>query len=62
MLHRAGPFDEEQLIDALKKYLPMYGEKEKEEYMVPYNDSSIRMVAVFIWLSGQWVYVKSREK
>lgn len=62
MLHRAGPFDEEQLIEALKSYLPLYGKEEKEECLIPYVDTGVRMVAVFIWLAGQWVYVKSRKR
>ena len=62
MLHRSGPFDEEELIEALKGYLPLYGKKEKEECLIPYKDSDITMMAVFVWLAGQWVYVKSRKK
>lgn len=60
MLHRSGPYHEEALIDALKEYLPLYGKKEKEVCEIPYKDEGKVMIAKFMWLAQQWVYVESR--
>lgn len=58
MLTRLGQFDEEDLVDAAKFYLPLYGKFEKEVCKVPFKDldeSTIRYV-VFTWLANQWVF------
>ena len=59
MLTRDGSFDEEELADAAKNYLPLYGKAEREECRVPYKEASTGAVnyIVFIWLAGQWVFV-----
>lgn len=62
MLLRAGPFDAGKLIDALKFYLPLYGRQEKEECEVPYKDNGKIMLAKFLWMAEQWVYVDVKEK
>lgn len=64
MLHRSGPYDEEALIDALKGYLPLYGKREKEVCEIPYKDVDAGkvMMAKFMWLAKQWVFVDANEK
>lgn len=61
MIHRRGPFDQEQLEDALRKHLPFDGES-TQSYDVEYMDDDLGqvMLANFIWLNDQWVYVDSR--
>ena len=62
MLHCRGSFDQEQLEEALKKHLPFDGESMQSfdvEYVV--DDLGEVMLANFIWLSDQWVYVDSRR-
>ena len=61
MLHCGGPFDQRKFEDALKKYLPFNGE-EVQSYDVEYIDDDLGqvMLANFIWLNEQWVYVDSR--
>lgn len=63
MLHRRGPLNQEQLEDALKKYLPYDGEQ-LLSYDVEYMDEDLDevIVANFIWLNNQWVYVDSRTR
>jgi hypothetical protein len=61
MLHRRGPFNQEQLVEELKKHLPFDGES-IQSYDVEYVDEDLDgiMIANFIWLNDQWVYVDSR--
>lgn len=63
MLHRSGRFDEESLIKALQGFLPYSGEN-MQSYDVQYIDDEIGevMVANFIWINKQWVYVDSRRE
>jgi hypothetical protein len=63
MLHRFGLMVIEDLIDALKKDLPLYA-GEGENCEVPYKDDDLNrvMMAKFVWLAEQWVYVDVREK
>jgi hypothetical protein len=62
MLHRSGPYDEYSLVEALKNHLPYSGE-DLQSYDVNYMDDDIGevMVANFIWINDQWVYVDSRR-
>jgi hypothetical protein len=62
MLHRSGPFNEEKLIDALKGHLPYVGQ-DLESFDVRYMDDELQeiMVANFIWINNQWIYVDSRK-
>ncbi len=61
MLHRRGPFDEDQLIEALQKHLPFDGES-MQSFDVEYMDEDLNrvMIANFIWVNDQWVYVDAR--
>jgi hypothetical protein len=62
MLHRLGPYDDEEaLIEALKSYLPEYG-KNKEICEVPWKDECVIMLAKFQWLAGNWVYLESYKR
>jgi hypothetical protein len=63
MLYRRGQFNQDQLEDALKKYLP-YDGQDLLSYDVEYVDEDLGeiMVANFVWLNEQWVYVDSRSK
>lgn len=63
MLHRSGPFDEENLIKSLKEYLPVNGKEEKDVFEVGYVDDDLNkvMIANFVWLNKQWLYIDSRE-
>lgn len=59
MLHRSGPFNEETLIKSLKEYLPLNGNDERDVYDVQYMDEDLNtiMVANFVWLNKQWVFI-----
>ena len=63
MLHRAGPFNQDSLIKALLSYLPYDGD-DLLSYDVEYmdDDLDVIMVANFIWVNDQWVYVDSRSR
>jgi hypothetical protein len=63
MIHRRGPFDREQLAHALKGYLPFDG-KNIQSYDVEYFDEELgeTMLANFVWINSQWVYVDSRTR
>ena len=58
MLNRIGHFDEEELIDALKKYIPEYEKAGKEVCEIPFRDLDKGKVfyGVFSWLAQQWVF------
>jgi hypothetical protein len=62
MLHLSGLYDQEKLEEALKRYLPFDGES-IQSYDVEYMDDDLGliMLANFIWLNEQWVYVDSRN-
>lgn len=61
MLHRRGPFNQDQLIEELQKHLPFDGES-MQSYDVEYMDEDLKqvMIANFIWVNQQWVFVDSR--
>ena len=63
MLHRSGPYDEEKLVKSLKGYLPMAGSEENDSFEVPYFDDEMQkvMIANFVWLNGQWVFIDTRD-
>lgn len=63
MIHRSGPFDEERLVMALKGCLP-YSGQHLRSFDVTYVDDDIGevMLANFIWVNDQWVYVDSRPR
>ena len=64
MLHRNGPFDQEGLVRALSGYLPLNSNGDLQVYDVEYADDDLEklMVANFIWLNSQWVFIDVREK
>jgi len=64
MLHRSGPFDEDGFIKSLKKYLPANGRQTNEVFEIEYIDDDLQkvMVANFVWLNKQWVYIDVRDK
>jgi hypothetical protein len=63
MLHRRGPLDQEHLVESLKKYLP-YDGAQILSYDVEYMDDDLGeiIVANFIWVNSQWVYVDSTTR
>jgi len=61
MLVRKVPFDEDQLVEACKAYLPVYGKKENSVCEVPYRDGDQGgriFLAKFVWLAEQWVFTE----
>jgi hypothetical protein len=68
MLTRGGPFDEYELAEKAKEYIPLYttapSMKNIEECFIPYREASTGKVnyVVFTWLAGQWVYTDIRKK
>ena len=58
-LGQEGKFSEEDLAEAAKKYLPLYGRHEKDECKVPWKYESEDEVhyVVFCWMAGQWIFV-----
>jgi hypothetical protein len=63
MIHREGPFDQEKLINSLQGYLPLDGE-DIHSFDIEYIDDELSkvMVANFVWINGQWIYIDSRAK
>lgn len=59
MLTYIGSFDEQELIDALKAYLPLYG-REKEIVNIPFKNGSMgeKHFGEFQMLGGTWVCVE----
>jgi hypothetical protein len=64
MLHRAGPFDEVSLVKALKGYLPINGLELNQTFEVEYMDDDLHqvMIANFVWLNDQWIFIDVRER
>jgi hypothetical protein len=62
VIHFSGPFTEERISTALSGYLPYSGEG-IQSYDVEYHDDNTDkvMIANFIWINEQWVYLDSRE-
>jgi len=59
MLVRKGPFDEDELVEACRRYLPHYGRKENSICEIPYRDGDQGgqiFFARFMWLAEQWVF------
>jgi hypothetical protein len=63
MLHYSGKFDDEKLVAALQGYLPFDGWG-IDSYDIEYVDEHKQqvMVANFVWINEQWVYIDSRLK
>lgn len=59
MLTYHGKFDEQEVADAARLYLPLYGVKEREMAEVPFKngDTGEKRFIQFMWLAGQWVFV-----
>ena len=68
MLTYDGPFNEYELAEKAKEYIPLYTSspsmKDKEECQIPYRKASTGKVnyVVFTWLASQWVYTDIRKK
>jgi hypothetical protein len=64
MLHFSGSRGQQELIDALTGFLPLYGSKSRQHYEVEYMDDDKHqvMIANFVWLNSQWVFIDAREK
>jgi hypothetical protein len=64
MLHRTGPFNEESLVKSLLGYLPLNGKGEKDCFEVEYMDEELQriMVANFIWVNHQWIFIDVRDR
>lgn len=64
MLHRTGPFDQDSLIESLKGYLPVNGKDDRDVFEVEYTDDQKEMVMIanFIWINNQWVFIDIRER
>jgi hypothetical protein len=59
MLVRKGPFNEDELVEACKRYLPIYGRKDGSVCEVPYRDGDQGgkiCFCRFTWLAEQWVF------
>lgn len=64
MLHRDGTFDEWQLAEAARKYIPIYVKDHDTTCLVPYKDlptGEIKFVQ-FEYLNQQWVYVDNDQE
>ncbi|OLY92500.1 hypothetical protein SAMN05444008_102380 [Cnuella takakiae] len=62
MLQRAGDFDEWELAEAARKYIPIY--KKGEVCKVPYKDLPTGKVkhVEFYLVDGQWLYVDNDQE
>ena len=61
MLVRKWPFNEEELVEACRTYLPWRGRKEDSICEVPYRDGDLGgkvFFVVFTWLAEQWVFTE----
>jgi hypothetical protein len=63
MLHRAGDFEEWQLAEVARKYIPLYLKKGDGVCYVPYIDDPTgeKKFIKYAWLNEQWVYVDNSQ-
>ncbi len=61
MLHRSADFEEWQLADYARQYIPLY--KRGQVCFVPYIDDPTgeKKFVKFVWLNEQWVYVDNSQ-
>jgi len=66
MLTRYGQeFNEEELRDAAKEYIPLYGRKIKGVCTVPFKDMEQGGKVFYLkfqWMAGNWVFLDILDK
>jgi len=63
MLHRDGDFEEWQLAEAARYYIPLYARSVTTTVFIPYKDVPSGKICYikFEWLNEQWVYVDNNQ-
>ena len=57
MLTYLGKYNEKQIAEAAKAYLPLYGKQENEVCKVPFKKQGGKVRYVqFTWLAQNWVF------
>lgn len=65
MLHFIGDFNEYDLSDRLRKYIPLFLKKKDDAVCyVPYMDDNLRKqrYVKFVQLAGEWVYADNSQE